>query len=158
MIEWAGQIEAVWQYVVLFFLAWAPWLDVFFVVPIGIAWGLSPVGVAIIGFAGNLLTVVLLCIFFRQFATWREKRRAKKGLPALSKKETRAKYIWERYGLPALALLAPLLVGTDIAAALALTLGSLPKRVFGWMALSLAVWSAVMAVGSAYGFAYMQWI
>lgn len=35
--------------------------------------------------------------------------------------------------------------GTNIAAAIALVLGSLPKRVLGWMAVSLAFWSTVMA-------------
>ncbi|MBD3922053.1 small multi-drug export protein [Paenibacillus sp. PR3] len=161
MVEWGSQIDAAgWQYVVLFVLAALPWLDVFLVVPLGIAWGLAPIGVGIIGFIGNLLTVILLCIFSRQFAAWRERRRVAKGKErgSLSKREERAKKLWERYGLPALALLAPVAVGTDIAAAIALVLGSTPKRVFGWMAVSLAVWSTVMAVGAVYGFGYMNWI
>ncbi|OAB41684.1 hypothetical protein PGLA_15530 [Paenibacillus glacialis] len=58
MVSWGSQIDAaVWKYVVLFVLAALPWLDVFLVVPLGISWGLSPIGVGIIGFAGNLLTV-----------------------------------------------------------------------------------------------------
>lgn len=161
MVEWGSHIDAAgWHYVVLFVLAALPWLDVFLVVPLGIAWGLSPIGVGIIGFAGNLLTVIVLCIFARQFAAWRERRRIGKGKESgsLSKREERAKRLWERYGLPVLALLAPIAVGTDIAAAIVLVLGSLPQRVFGWMAVSLAFWSAVMAVGSVYGFGYMKWI
>lgn len=161
MMGWENQIDASgWQYVILFVLAALPWLDVFLVVPLGIAWGLSPIGVGVIGFAGNLLTVILLCMFSRQVSAWRERRRIAKGKErgTLSKRETRAKRLWERYGLPVLALLAPVAVGTDIAAAIALVLGSMPKRVLGWMAVSLAFWSTAMAVGSVYGFAYMKWI
>jgi len=60
-------------------------------------------------------------------------RRDARGL-APGKKETRARQVWERYGLPVLALLDPIIAGTDIAAAFALTFGA------------------------AYGFAYMNWI
>jgi len=156
MIEWIQQTDGIWPYIVLFLLAAAPWLDVFLVVPLGIVAGLSPVAVAIIGFAGNFLLVLLLGIFFKQFSKWNTNRRLKKGITTTSKKETRARRIWERYGLPGLALLAPLLVGTDIAALLALSLGSSRKRVIQWMAVSLAVWTIVMALGSVYGFSYMK--
>jgi len=156
MIEWIQQTDGIWPYIVLFLLAAAPWLDVFLVVPLGIVAGLSPVAVAIIGFAGNFLLVLLLGIFFKQFSKWNTNRRLKKGITTSSKKETRARQIWERYGLPGLALLAPLIVGTDIAALLALSLGSSRKRVIQWMAVSLAVWTIVMALGSVYGFSYMK--
>ncbi|MGO4693873.1 small multi-drug export protein [Paenibacillus sp. 2TAB26] len=156
MIEWIQQTDGIWPYIVLFLLAAAPWLDVFLVVPLGIVAGLSPVAVAIIGFAGNFLLVLLLGLFFKQFSKWNTNQKLKKGITTTSKKETRARRIWERYGLPGLALLAPLIVGTDIAALLALSLGSSRKRVIQWMAVSLAVWTIVMALGSVYGFSYMK--
>lgn len=156
MIEWIQQTDGIWPYIVLFLLAAAPWLDVFLVVPLGIVAGLSPVAVAIIGFAGNFLLVLLLGLFFKQFSKWNTNRKLKKGITTTSKKETRARRIWERYGLPGLALLAPLIVGTDIAALLALSVGSSRKRVIQWMAVSLAVWTIVMALGSVYGFSYMK--
>ena len=158
MMEWASGIEEIWQYALLFVLAVAPWLDVYLVIPLGIAWGLSPALVAVVGFAGNFATVLLLGLFFRQFSQWREKRRQRKGLTAPSKKETRARQVWERYGLPVLALLGPIILGTDIAALCALTFCSSRTRVIVWMAVSLVLWSAALAVGAAYGFAYMNWI
>ncbi len=152
MFEW------IWQYMLLFLLAAAPWLDVFLVVPLGIVAGLSPIAVAIVGFAGNFLMILLLGVFFKQFSKWRENRRLKKGITSASKKETRARQVWERYGLPGLALLAPVIVGTDIAALLALSFGSSRTRVIRWMAVSLAVWTITMTLGSVYGFGYMKWI
>ena len=43
-----------------------------------------------------------------------------------------------------LALLAPILVGTDIAAVLALTFGSNRTHVISWMTVSLAVWTVIL--------------
>lgn len=158
MLEWAEQAEGIWQYAALFLLAAAPWLDVFIVVPAGIVWGLQPVAVAIVGFAGNFLMIVLLGLLFNTYRNWRDKRRAAKGVAAENKRETRARNLWERYGLPGLALLAPVLVGTDLAALMALTFGSSRTRVIGWMGVSLAVWTVVMTVSSVYGFSYINWI
>jgi uncharacterized membrane protein len=158
MIEWLQQTDGIWQYFILFLLALAPLLDVFLVVPLGIALGLQPVAVGIIGFAGNFLMVLIFGLFFKQFSKWKEKRRQKKGITTPSKRETRARRIWERYGLPGLALLAPGLVGTDLAALLALTFGSSRSRVITWMAVSLAVWTIALTIGSVYGFGYMDLI
>lgn len=178
MLEFtAPEWGTAWQYVVLFLLAAAPWLEVFLVVPLGIAWGLNPAAVAVTGFVGNWIPVLLIALFFRQFTAWRAKRRARKaalaaaqsggttgeavsassGKAAESKKHRRAKRIWERYGIPGLALTAPAIVGTDIAALLALTFGSSPRWVLLWMTVSLALWSVLLAVGSVYGLEFTGW-
>ncbi|SDD78146.1 Putative small multi-drug export protein [Paenibacillus sp. UNCCL117] len=161
-----------WQYILLFFLAAAPWLEVFLVVPLGIAWGLQPVSVAVIGFAGNWIPVLLIALFFHQFKAWRIRRKARKEgrdphevaleaaaaeEQAASKKRRRARGIWERYGIPGLALLAPAIVGTDIAALLALSFGSKPRWVLLWMTVSLALWTIALAVGTVYGLDFVGW-
>ncbi|MNP55635.1 hypothetical protein D3C76_1502960 [compost metagenome] len=102
--------------------------------------------------------IVLLGLLFHTYRNWRDKRRLKKGIVEESKRETRAKNLWERFGLPGLALLAPVLVGTDLAALMALTFGSSRTRVIGWMGVSLAVWTVIMTLGSVYGFSYINWI
>ncbi|ALC91707.1 DNA-binding protein [Bacillus sp. FJAT-18017] len=156
MLEWVAEVNVIWQYLVLFLLALAPWMDVSLIVPLGILWGMSPIGVGITAFVGNFILIFLLGLFFKQFSRWRAKRREKKGITGPTKKETRSRKIWEKYGIPGLALLAPILVGTDIAAVLALTLGSSKTRVVGWMTLSLAVWTIVFVVGSVYGFSFLN--
>lgn len=158
LLEWAQNANSVWQYLVLFLLAIAPWMDVSIIVPLGVLWGLSPIGVGVTAFIGNLLLILLLGLFFKQFSAWRTKRRMKKGITGPTKKETRSKKIWEKYGIPGLALLAPILVGTDIAAVLALTFGSSRRHVIGWMTTSLAVWTIVFTVCSIYGFSFFNLI
>ncbi|MED4534152.1 small multi-drug export protein [Metabacillus fastidiosus] len=156
MLEWAQNADVLWQYVVLFFLAFAPWMDVSIVVPLGIVWGLQPFMVGLTAFTGNLMLILLLSFFFKQYAKWRTARKLKKGITTPSKKETRSRRIWERYGIPGLALLAPILVGTDIAAVLALTFGSARTHVISWMTVSLAVWTVIFVVGSMYGYSFLN--
>ncbi|WP_449619548.1 small multi-drug export protein [Robertmurraya sp. Marseille-Q9965] len=156
MIEFVQQSEGIWQYFALFIIAMLPLLDIFFVIPIGIAFGMSPVWVGIIGFAGNYLMVLLLGIFFREVSRWRENRRIKKGITMPSKKETRARKTWERYGLPGLAIVAPIVLGADLAALFALLFGSSRTRVLIWMGVSLLIWSIVLTIGSVYGFSFIQ--
>jgi len=158
LLEWAEGASAAWQYIVLFLLAAAPWLDVSVVVPLGVLWGLPPVGVSVAAFIGNLMTILVLGLFFKQISKWRQARRERKGITGPTKKETRTRQIWEKYGIPGLAIVAPVFVGTDIAAVLALSFGTSKARVIGWMAVSLAIWTVVFALGSVYGFGYMDLI
>ncbi|HDR7386534.1 TPA: small multi-drug export protein, partial [Bacillus toyonensis] len=100
--------------------------------------------------------VLLLGFFFKQYAKWQAARKLKKGITKPSKKETRSRKIWERYGIPGLALLAPILVGTDIAAVLALTFGSNRTHVISWMTVSLAVWTVIFTVAAMYGLSFLN--
>ena len=58
--------------------------------------------------------VIVFAMFFRQISEWRNKRREKKGKSEPSKRETRARHIWGKYGLPVFSLLSPTLIGTDL--------------------------------------------
>jgi uncharacterized membrane protein len=158
LIEWAQDANISIQYVVLFLFAAAPWMDVSIIVPLGIVWGLPPIGVSIVAFSGNFLLILVLGVFFNKIDKWRKNRKQKKGVQNPTSKERRSREIWEKYGIPGLALLAPILVGTDIAAIIALTLGNSKIRVVGWMTISLAVWTIIFAIGSVYGFSLLNFI
>lgn len=156
-------IDDLWQYLILFGLAAAPWLEVFLVVPIGIAWGLNPIAVAITGFLGNWIPILLIATFYERIANWLRQRRArKKGLTpeevsVVSEKKTkRAQKIMDRYGTPGLAIIAPGFIGTDTATLLALIFGSSKKWVIIWMTFGLAFWTILLTIGSYYGLAYMD--
>lgn len=156
MVEWVQQADGMWQYIALFLLSILPFLDVFYIIPVGIVMGMSPVAVGIIAFLGNFIMVLIFVVFFKQISEWLKKRKEKKGKLEPSKRETRARHIWEKYGLPAFALLSPAIVGTDLAAVTALLLGSSKTRVITWIGISLVIWSIFMVVGSVYGFEYLN--
>ncbi|WP_436837182.1 hypothetical protein [Planococcus shenhongbingii] len=79
------------------------------------------------------------------------KRQEEKG-KAHSKKNERAKRIWNKYGLPGLALLGPILIGTHIAAFIGMTLGATKKNTTLWLTISIAMWTLFFGLATAFGF------
>jgi hypothetical protein len=98
-----------------------------------------------------MATVLALIIGFEKFKVWYAKRQQEKG-KALSKKSERAKNIMNKYGLPGLALLGPILIGTHIAAFIGMTLGATKKNTTVWLTASIALWSLVFGIATALGF------
>ncbi|MGK7377960.1 small multi-drug export protein [Planococcus sp. 1R117A] len=141
----------IYEYFLVFLGAAIPWLEIALVIPLGIVWGLSPFWVMVMAFVGNMLTVLALIIGFDKFKVWYLKRQAEKG-KAHSKKNERAKRIWNKYGLPGLALLGPILIGTHIAAFIGMTLGATKKNTTLWLTISIAVWTLFFGLATAFGF------
>jgi hypothetical protein len=59
--------------------------------------------------------------------------------------------VWDSWGLPGMALLAPVTVGPYSAAFLALALGKQPGPVFAWIAIAAIPWCIGFAVAGAFG-------
>lgn len=173
MIEWVQETEGLWTYVVLFLLAAAPWFEVFLVIPLGMGIGLNPIAVAITGFIGNLIPILLIVLFFKKLSAWRARRKERQRIKQAAydgvisteesespeqqgKKQQRARRIWEKYGVPGFCLLAPILIGTDIAMILALAFGSPRRSLTIWMTISLLVWSIVLTFATMQGINFIQ--
>src|SRR5690625_5706380 len=103
-----------YQYLLVFLGAAIPWLEVLIVVPLGIVWVLYPVIVMIVGFLGNIITVIPVIFMFDKIRNWYTRRKEKQG--KTSKRNTRAVELFKKYGVIGSALLGPLLTGTHIAA------------------------------------------
>lgn len=143
-------------YLLVFFAAAVPGIEVLVAVPLGIVRGL-PVPIAIIlGFLGNASTIILEILIFEKLKNWWESRK-KKDVNIPSKRTVRAENIWGRYGIPGLALLGPILIGSHLAAFLALALGSSKKQTAAWLFISLAVWSIVFGVLTVLGVDAFFW-
>ena len=139
------------EYLLVFLGGAIPWLEVALVVPLGIVSGLSPVWVMIAAFTGNLLTVLFVIFGFEKVRIWLQKRKKNKGGEP-SKKEARGKRIWNKYGMPGIALLGPLLIGTHLSAFIGLAFGAKKGTATFWMVTSIAVWTLVLGILTALGF------
>jgi len=139
-----------YQYLLVFLGAAIPWLEVLIVVPLGIVWGLSPVIVMIVGFLGNIITVIPVIFMFDKIRKWYIRRREKQG--KTSKRNTRAVEIFKKYGVIGSALLGPLLTGTHIAAFIGMSMGASKKRMMNWMSISIASWVALVGILTSLGF------
>ena len=130
------------QYLLVFVFAAIPWIEIAVVIPLALGLGLHPVGVAGLAFVGNLGSVLLLLRFSsliprirtRTAAEWKnETRRSKWGWR-----------IWDRYGLPGLAVAAPMVTGVHLAAMLALVVDTGERDIAKWMAISIGCWTIIL--------------
>ncbi|MFI8722637.1 small multi-drug export protein [Bacillus altitudinis] len=147
-------MDIVWGYVLVFILAALPFFEVVGVVPLGILSGLHPVTTAVIGFVGNFLTVLLLIVFVDRFKAWWLKRKEEKHDEKGEKKQLKARKVWERYGLPGLALIGPFIIGSHLAAFMCMSFGTKRKQVAVWMTVSLIMWTVLAASLTGAGFHY----
>ncbi|MCT2537849.1 small multi-drug export protein [Aquibacillus koreensis] len=139
-----------WGYVLVFILSAVPFFEGYGVIPIAIVAGLGVVPVVLLGLIGNILTVILVIIFIDQINNWRKKRKKEKEQKE-SKRSTRAEKIWKKYGLPGLAMLGPLVVGSHLTAIASMTFGGTKKKTFLWVSSSIAVWSIVFTILISFG-------
>jgi len=162
-----NQLLQVWEYILVFVMAFIPMIEVLLVIPVAIAAGLSPFWVVVVAFAGNLLAVWIIIVIYEKLEAWWEgyKQRKFEGqegqimeqIEKTSKRGDRARRIWNRYGLPGLALLAPAIIGIHLAVIMALAFKSPKKLTAIWMTISLAVWSVGLGVISFYGLSFFGW-
>lgn len=139
------------EYLLVFLGAAIPWLEIALVIPVGIVSGLSPFWVMVTAFTGNLLTVLLVIVGFQRVKEWVDNRRdTNKKEP--SKRTERGKRIWNKYGMPGVALLGPILIGTHIAAFIGLLFGAKKANATFWMTVSIALWTLVFGILTAMGF------
>ncbi|MBK1727292.1 small multi-drug export protein [Halorhodospira neutriphila] len=136
-------VETAIELGLVFVLAATPWIELVVVIPAGAAMGLPTLPVTATAFIGNALPVLAIVALFR----WWERRRG----PVRRRWGPRARRVWRRYGLPGLALLAPVVTGIHMASVMALALGTPRRRTVQWMVASLAGWAAVTGALTALG-------
>jgi len=154
---WARELitnaDGVGQYLLISLLAATPLLEILVVIPIGITLGLQPVTVAIVAFFGNLLPVYGLILAHERVAAVLERRRETREP---SGRHERARRLWNRYGLPGLAVASPISTGVHLAALLALGLGSTRRSTAVWMTGAIAVWTVVITASSVTALSTLQ--
>ena len=122
-----------------------PWLEAVTVIPAGILLGLPPVAVVAAAVVGNLSTVALAAFGGERVRTWLLARRRRRAGAEGEGRGSRAERAMRRFGLPGLAILGPLGLGTQLAAALGVSLGLDGRRVFLWVGAATIVWSLAAA-------------
>lgn len=152
---WLTEAGGILQYLLVFAFAAVPWVEILVVIPIAIGVGLHPVLVGIVAFAGNVVSLYGLVLFYGRLAGWWG-RRESDSTDEQSRRSRWARRIWDRYGLPGLALAAPVLTGVHLAAVIALAAGSRPRAVGWWMSVGIAVWTLVLVAGSAAGISFIE--
>ena len=123
-----------------------PWMEAIAVVPAGIIVGLNPVATLIAAVVGNSITIVLFAYFASNIRERLIKRRVNQGKSAELPKLEKALKAFDKYGVYGLAALGPILIGTQFAAAAAVTAGVKPLRASILIITSLTVWAVAIAI------------
>jgi hypothetical protein len=162
-------VSEVVAYLTVLIAAAIPWLEVLLVVPAGIIAGLPPVPTAVVAAVGNIATLVPLVLGGERLRAWWRARRRRRaadaagvpsaGVPAAgaedgsapSTRSGRATRLFDRYGLPGLAALGPLLTGVHVAAVVALAAGAQRRPTVVWLSAGVIAWSAIAAGATVFG-------
>ena len=121
-------------------------LDVWVGIVTGLALGLSPALSGAVSVASALAGVTLVVTLGGRLreVVYRSRR--------LARRRERIESVWERYGIPGVALQAPLLTGPVLATLMALALGAPARPLLLWMLASVVFWGAVITGAAALGF------
>lgn len=125
-------------------------IELWAAIPAGLALGLDPFLVGLGASIGAILGTLIVVLVGERLRNWLvrrysvKKERQKTGL---------IRKIWQRYGLIGLGLLAPLLTGAPLGAALGLSLGAQAGRLMVWMSLGIVLWAAILTAAGTLGLA-----
>jgi len=123
-----------------------PWLEAVAVIPAGILLGLRPVAVVVVAIVGNLGTVALVAFGGERVRAWMVARRRRRVEGEERGRTSRGERVLARFGVPGLAILGPLGVGTQLSAAIIVSLGVSGRRTFAWVGASTIGWSVLVAI------------
>lgn len=127
-----------------------PWLEAIAVIPVGIMLGLPVVWTFVFALVGNVATIVVFAAGSERIMSARARRREKQGKPVSDDTRTaRAKRIFVRYGDVGMAVVGPTLIGTQFAAAIAVSLGVSVWRASLVQSIGALAWGMLTGLGPA---------
>jgi hypothetical protein len=128
------------------FLAGAiPWFEAIAVVPAGIIFGLDPVLTVLFAAAGNIITIAVFAYGGGAIRKWIISKRVAKGKEPESPKFVKAQQAFDKYGIYGMAVLGPILIGTQFAATVAVAAGVKPLRVTVLISSAMVIWAIAIA-------------
>jgi membrane protein DedA with SNARE-associated domain len=122
-------------------------LEIWAAIPAGFALSLNPFIIGIVVAIGAISGTAVILFTGDRLRNWLMKfhRRKEGAKPGLIEKT------WEKYGVIGLGLLAPLITGAPLAAALGLILGGSAKKLMIWISLGILIWTTLLTVAGYLG-------
>ena len=135
-----------WGLLGVFIASVIPFVDAIAMVPLGIAFGLNPFWTVVAAVLGDSIMIFIFAYLGADIRNRVIRRRRAKGKSGETPKFDKAIKAFDKYGIYGLALLSPVLLGTQIAAAASVSAGVKPFRAACLITLGSLVWSAAIAV------------
>jgi hypothetical protein len=122
-------------------------------IPGGIALGVPPLLVGITAWLSYSTGAILIAVLGQPI---RERLMKRFGGSMAGNPNSPIRRAWDRFGLIGLSLLAPLTTGSQIGAAIGLSLGVTPRRLIFGMAIGGAIWAAIITSAIMLGVSGVQ--
>ncbi|MFB4162019.1 small multi-drug export protein [Geomicrobium sp. JSM 1781026] len=147
------EVNPLVQHLGILVLAMIPFLETFFGSFVGAFIGVPIVTAAISSMIGNWLSVMAIILPFNAlFRMLRERREAKGKEGFFGKRAKKAQGYYDKYGVPGLALIAPLIASGHIAAFISLAAGASRGKVILWHTVSIVVWGVLGVAAGYFGY------
>ncbi len=138
-------MKIAWKLLTVFALGVA---ELWAAAPSGALMKLDPALVCAVAALGAVAGGTVVILLGERVKAWLQRRRQGEKM---EKKHGLLFRVWLRYGVVGWGLLAPLLVGSPLGAALGLVLGAPPRRLLPWLAAGSVLWSVAFSTLTALG-------
>lgn len=115
-------------------------LELWVAIPVGFALKMNPFIIGSVSIIGSIWSVLVVSVIGEKAVSILMKIRGKK----IIKKTGKTYQLWEKYGIPGLGLISPLLLGAPLGAAIGITLGGDILKIIVWLSIGIIFWSAVL--------------
>jgi len=135
------------QFIGVMIVAMIPFIEGYFAVPVGIAIGFSPVMTIVAAIVGNWISVMVVILASDRVKQWLQSKKTSERKQEKQKKRLeRGQKLFQKYGVPGVSLLGPLLIGDHLAALICIASGASRRYVIIWQTIAITVWAVGMGI------------
>lgn len=149
------EINVVYQFVMIFTIGFIPFLEAHVAVPVGVLLKLPIIPTALLGIVANIASVMLVILFTTLIKTKLTKNHNKSTLKGRLQK---TQIYFNRYGVPGLSLMGPIVGANHISAFVSVAAGASKERVIVWQIISIILWGIGSGLLIYYGVDIYYWI
>lgn len=145
------EINVIYQYIAVFIIGFVPFLEAFVAVPIGILLDLPFIFVVLAGATANWLSVMVLIVFSSFTRSLFSEREKNNSDHFINRRFQKAKAYFNKYGVPGIALLGPIIGTNHIGALVCIIAKANKKNIILWQTVSIVIWAIGTGVLLIYG-------
>lgn len=148
ILENVKEANVFYQLAAVFLVSLIPFLEGYIAASVGVVVGFPAIPTILIATIGNWLSVMAVIVLYEKL---RQRRSGKQGEGRSGKRMERARNLFNKYGVPGVALIGPIVFGHHIGAFISLVAGSSKRYVTLWMTAGILVWTIAAGVLAAVG-------
>lgn len=133
-------INIIYQFAAIFAIAFIPFLEVLVAVPIGIIIKLPIIPVVLLSIIANYISVMLVVLFSSSIKSRFSKNKSS------NKRFQKAQMYFNKYGVPGISLLGPLLGTNHIGAIVCIVANAGKKNIMLWQLISIILWAVGLGI------------